>query len=328
LSLAIPISKTSASEIAMVEDCKARYLHTMRRYLHALLPTDTVAADVSSAVHDALMIFHRQLEQELRSGTLPSIPGGRARLRMLVDQQLRRKRLSNTYPDVAKRIARLQLGLDRTADLVLDDMPFWARDPRTQDALVWVEGTLDHGRGVHGVQLQPGYIVRTRPDVIGIRPDDRGTFRVVVRDFKAKGQIVDPQFDTGILLRGIWAALELMDPRCEWFLSGRTIDVDTSSVQLETINLLHGSSSEFTVRRIVSVAQLMQERDRFVPIIDEMNALKQVTDAGQVLASPTALCLNWCPFLGYCQAGQAHVRKYFGEEALLARLAEAEEVEA
>ena len=38
--------------------------------------------------------------------------------------------------------------------------------------------------------------------------------------------IVDPLFDSGILLRGIWALLEIEQPRCRWFLTGRGIEVD------------------------------------------------------------------------------------------------------
>jgi hypothetical protein len=124
-----------------------------------------------------------------------------------------------------------------------------------------------------------------------------GQYRPVVRDYKAKGQIVDPLFDSGILLRGIWAALEIQNPRCRWFLAGRSLSLDVTQIDLETVNLMHASGDEFHLRATLAVERLMQERDRFVATMQEMAMVRGIVSADDVLASPSGLCGQWCPFL-------------------------------
>jgi hypothetical protein len=174
---------------------------------------------------------------------------------------------------------------------------------------------------VRAIQLETGALVRTRPDVIGLRVADDGLFRAIVRDYKAKSQPVHPRFDSGILLRGIWVALELSNPRCHWFLDGRELPLDTATVDLETVNLMHAKGDEFLVQATLSVEQLLEERDHFVATMQEMGMALEAAGAQEVIASPGGLCAQWCPFLRYCAPGQAHVRKYVGEDALRERLA-------
>lgn len=316
-----PISVT-ASGIATFEDCQARYWHDQQRYPDTL-PTDRVAADVGTAIHDALLQHQNQLEQAFRQGAPPTPEVALDRLRGLTLQQLRRRRLNHREPAVKERLARLAPGIKRAAALLLDDMNRWVYDSERKQYLVWAEAWLDHGPAVRAVELLPGYLVRTKPDVIGVRPSGAGRHRIVVRDFKTRGEVVDPAFEVGIQIRAIWAALELRDSRCAWFEAARTDAVDLDVIELETVNLMFGDGDEFLIAATKRVEELFEERDRLVEVLREIRATEAETDPLAVLANPGGLCLNWCPHLNRCEAGQLHVRKYSGDDVLEARLAAA-----
>jgi hypothetical protein len=310
----------SASDMQAYDDCAARFYHSKQRYDH-VLETDRTAADVSSAIHDALMTLHRQVEQALRTGRVPTGAEAAARLDKLVEAQLRRKRLDPTDPAIAARLGGVADGLARTSQLIVDDVPLWAIDGSTGDPLVWVEAPLDHGSLIRAVQMGEGYLARTRPDVIGVQLTSSGIFRPLVRDYKARNEIVHPAFDTGILVRGIWVALELQQPRCQWFLANRAIELDRGAVDLETVNLPHADGDDFLIHTTISVERLLQERDRLTALMGEM-ADTLAADVLDVPASPGGLCARWCPYLDRCQPGMAHVRKYLGVDALHERLGE------
>lgn len=313
----------SASDLGTFGDCEARYYHGIQRYKEGLLPTDRIPADVSSAVHDALMVYHRAVEQAHLKGGLPPVDAAQDRLRAQIARQLGRKRLNAAYPEVADRLAKLASGIDRVAEVIVTDAPQWAVDPATGDLLVWEEAPLDHGPGIQAVELTPGFLVRTRPDVIGLRMVGQDRYRAVVRDFKARTEVVDPEYDDGILIRAIWVMLELENPRCRWFLGRRVVAVDTSGVDVETVNIMHAGGEEFLLKASLSERQLLIHRDRIVGTMVAMRQVQQAGSAEEVRASPNGRCQNWCPFLNRCQEGMAHVRKYCGEEVLEARLAEA-----
>jgi hypothetical protein len=308
----------SASAVQTFQDCEARFYHDQQRYPDPLT-TDHVAADVSMAIHDSFMELHHQVEQAFRVGNLPDAAELQARVQRILDQQLRRRRLNVGSPKVAERLQKLGPGIERATQLVVADLPSWAVDPATGDPLVWAEAPLDHGPSIRAVELQPDYLLRTRPDVIGLRGSAAGICRVVVRDYKAKGEVVDPAYDTGILVRAVWAAVELAQPRCRWFLAGRAIQVDASAVELETVNLMHADGTDFLVHASLTVEQLLLERDRLVTLMGEM-AVTLREDVRGVPASPGPLCAYYCPHLQRCQAGMAHVRKYRGVDVLEARL--------
>jgi hypothetical protein len=309
----------SASGIVSFEECQAQFFHSQQRYAD-LLETDRVAAAASSAIHDALMAHHRQIVQSLRNGNLPSSADSRQRVRALLEYSLRTKRLDPVEADVAVRLAKLDAGIDRTADLILADVSTWVRQPGHALPLVWVEASLDHGPSVRAVELAPGFLVRTRPDVIGLRRTESGRVRVFIRDFKAKNEAVDPRFDTGILVRAVWVMLELMQPRCRWFLPVHAADMDVSTVELETVNLMHAESDQFLARTTLGQTQVLAERDRLIEVLKSMDGVIGSGSAEQVLASPNGLCLRWCPYLNHCQPGQDHVLMYYGEDVLVARL--------
>ena len=313
----------SASELGTFADCEARYYHGLQRYATGVLPTDRIPADVSSAVHDALMVYHRAVEQAHVKGGLPSVDAAQARLRAEIAKQLGRKRLNAAHPEVADRLAKLARGIDRVAELIVTDAPGWAVDCATGDLLVWEEAPLDHGPGIQAVELAPRFLVRTRPDVIGLRMVGQDRYRAVVRDFKARTEVVDPEYDDGILVRAIWVMLELKNPRCRWFPGRRVVPVDTSGVHVETVNMMHADGGDFLLRASLSERQLLVHRDRIAGTMREMGQVQQAASADEVKASPNGLCRDWCPFLNRCPEGMAHVRKYYGEEALDARLGEA-----
>lgn len=310
----------TASDLGTFEDCEARFYHSQQRYRDGLLPTDRNAAEVSSAVHDALMELHRQLERSYQRDLRPSLPAIRERLRTLVEKALVRKRVHRSIPAAAERLAKLDAALDLVAELVWSDMPGWTIDRGRGELLVWVEAPLNHGPAIPAVQLSEGYLVRTRPDVIGMRPVDSGMARVVVRDYKARSDAIDPVFDTGILVRALWALAEIRNPRCPWFLAGRDLQVDPNVIDLETVNLLHAGSAEFRVQASLTEADLLAHRNRLMTEMVNMAAVVAARDADDVSASPGSFCLSWCPFLPKCGAGLAHVRKYQGDDVVSGRL--------
>lgn len=321
--MAVTISELSftASEIGTYEGCAARFYHGTQRYTSGLLPTNQTAADVGSTVHDALMELHRQIEQQYRRGKQPETGAEWEHLRNLLSTSLRKRRLDHRNAGVQARLESAKAGLRRAVGLIIDDMPRWLLDPERRQLLVWVESPLNHGLDVKAVELEPGYLVRTRPDLIGLRLNQTGSCRPLVRDYKTRVQAVHPAFDTGILIRAIWVLAELRHPRCVWFMKGRALEVDAASIDLETVNLLHGDGEEFILRATLSEHDLLEQRDRLVETMRGMASVLQAETAGEVLASPGDLCLDWCQYLAYCPAGMDHVSKYAGEEALAQRLA-------
>lgn len=319
MATTVPNLYASASELTTISGCEAQYYHGKQRYKTGLLPTDRAAADASLALHDAVMEYHRRMEDAYLQGALLTAEAGASLLRTLLQKQLQRRGL-NGNGSIAERLKKLNGGIDRLASQVLSDMPGWAVDGMTGDLLVWAESRLDHGPDLKAVQLEPGYLVGTRPDVIGLRTIGGGLLRVVVRDFKAKGEVVDPNADDGILVRGLWALLEIRQPRCRWFLAGRGLSVDPDYVDLETVNVMHADGDQFLMASTWEASDLLAQSGRFVDIMNRMDEVLSVSDVRDVPASPGGLCQNYCPFLNRCEAGMRHVRKYAGPEALQVRI--------
>jgi hypothetical protein len=264
----LALKTISASELATVTDCEARLFHDRQRYRDGLLSTDRVPADLSLVVHDAIMEVHRSLESRLRNGNLPPVDDVHKRLRAEISKGLFLRRLSLSDPAVAGRLKQIEAGLDRAAEMILDDAPGWASDPANGDALVWVEGPQDHGPEVPAVEVAPGRLVKTRPDLIGLRLLESGKHRAVVRDFKARNQVTRPESDYGILVRGPWVLAEARAPRCQWFIANRQIEVDLGAVDLEIVNMMHAGTDEFLVRASLSESGLSALGEHVVATLD------------------------------------------------------------
>jgi len=320
LNQATSAISVTASDIDTFRDCESRYFHQQQRYATGYLDTDRLAASVGSAVHDALMRHYRQLEHAFTLGPLPPVEASRRRLRFLVQDALVKQRLDPVATDVRDRLTMLEAGIDRAAQFMLRELAEWAADPITGDLLVWEEPSLDHGPAVKAVELSPGYLVRTRADVLGVRPTLSGGHSVLVQDYKTRREAVDPAFDTGILVRALWVLAELEDPRCRWFMAPRQLAVDPDRIELETVNLALGDTDAFRVRVTLTAEQLRRHRDRLTDIMDRMAVTQRTASADEVDASPNGLCYQYCPFLNRCVPGMAHVRKYYGGGALDGRL--------
>jgi hypothetical protein len=264
------------------------------------------------------MSFHREVESLYLAGQELEPSAASASVNRHVAQALRKERLDKSMPTVAQRLKNAGPGLERIAVQIAQEIGRWVKDG--PDLLVWTEAPLDHGPGIRAVELSDIVLVRTRPDVIGLRLTN-GRARVVVRDYKVRSQVVDPAFDNGILVRALWAMSELQNPRCRWFVADREMEIDRDVIELETVNLLFSTTEDFIVRRQVSAAQLAEERGRMIELALVM-ADTEICEESQVAASPGFLCKDWCPYLHRCTAGQAHVRKYQGEEALSERLSQ------
>ena len=68
---------------------------------------------------------------------------------------------------------------------------------------------------------------------------------VLIRDYKSGKNLVDPAKDLGLLMRGIWALIELNNPSASWFIKDRSISVASNYVVLEVINLAAENTNNF-----------------------------------------------------------------------------------
>ncbi len=312
----------SPSAVDTFSNCETRFWFDNHVDGSGVIPTDETAASVSRAIHDALMDYHRQLETLYAVGQSLDHETAVKRLNQLLDRHLRRQNMDRLDDPVARRLTSMSSGLSQAALLIRDGMKDWSIDPDNGQLLVWAEAPLYSESEVAGVELKPGFMSRTRPDIVGIRPSDDGTNRVLIRDYKARGSVVYPRFDTGVIVRSWWAMSEVMSPRCDWFVKDRDLALDGTSIDVETVNLQFGDAPEFTVSAAVPLKALAAERDRIVDTLEEMRAIDASDTADRAVPTPSGLCRNYCPHLHRCFAGQQHVRKRFGVAALQKRLAE------
>ena len=312
----------SPSAVDAYGNCETRFWFDNHANDSGVLPIDDTAASVSRAIHDALMDYHRQLETLYAADQSIDDETAIKRLNQLLDKHLRRRNMSRLDAPVAKRLTSTSKGLCRVALLIRDGMKDWSIDPDNGQLLVWAEAPLYHESEVAGVELKPGFMSRTRPDIVGIRSSDNGTHRVLIRDYKARGSVVYPRFDTGVIVRSWWAMSEVMSPKCDWFVRDRALVLDETSIDVETVNLQFGADPEFIVSAAVTLRALVAERDRIVDTLEEMREVDAADTADRALPTPSGLCRNHCPHLHRCFAGQQHVKKRFGVVALQRRLAE------
>ena len=162
----------SPSAIETFDNCEARFWFDSHDDGTRDTPTDDTAASVSRAIHDALMDYHRQLETLHGAHQELDDEAAFKRLNRLLDKQLRSQNLSRLDGPVAKRLTSASTGLYRAVLMIRDGMKDWSVDPDNGQLLVWAEAPLYHESEVQGVELKPGFMSRTRPDIVGIRPSD------------------------------------------------------------------------------------------------------------------------------------------------------------
>lgn len=300
-------------------DCHARFWFD-NHDRNDTVACDETAAKVSIAIHDGLMQLAREAELWRRRGVYPPIADAEKALRAKVTAALFKAKVDSGDPAVQARLAQAQTGLDLVAKLIVDEAGGWATDPATGTALVWLEQWLDSGRQYTGVEITSDFSAKTRADLIAIRDFDGGDLRILIRDHKAKGQTVDPRFDNGILVRAIWAAGEIANPRAPWFLKNRGVRVNRNLIELETVNLMHGTGPDFILRAQYTVEELLPHRERLAELMAEMDEVVQQPAADYVTASPSALCKSYCRFLHRCIPGQEFVATTYGTEALAERI--------
>jgi len=310
----------SPSALDSFGDCQAKHWFGKHDDGSGKLPCDDTAAKVSVGIHDAVMRLGREAVVWYKRGKVPPIPDAAATLRRMVREALFKNRVDANAPAVAQRLTQAQPGLDLVAEVIVTEAMTWLRDPDTGGPLVWHEQWLDSGERYTGVIVGEGVTSRTRADTIGIRPNGEALPRVVIRDHKAKREAVDPRFDNGILVRAIWAAGEIADPRCPWFLRDRDVRVDPVVVELETVNLLHGGTDNFIIREQFAIGELLPHQTRLAELMAEMAAVEAEDAVEYVSASPSALCREYCPFLHRCTAGQEFVASSYGNDVLYGRL--------
>lgn len=300
-------------------DCHARFWFDNHDRYDTIV-CDETAAKVSIAIHDGLMQLAREAELWRRRGKFPPIAEAEETLRAKVTAALFKAKVDASNEAVQVRLAQAQLGLDLIAKLVVDEAGTWATDAGAGTALVWLEQWLDSGRQYTGVEITPDFSAKTRADLIAIRDFGGGDLRVLIRDHKAKRESVDPRFDNGILVRAIWAAGEIDNPRAPWFLKDRGVRVNRNVIELETVNLMHGDGPEFILRAQYTVEELLPHRARLAELMTEMDEVQQQPAADYVTASPSALCKSYCRFLHRCIPGKEFVATTCGPEALAERI--------
>lgn len=246
----------SPSAVDTFDNCETRFWFDNHDDGYGVIPIDDVAASVSRAIHDALMDYHGQLETLYVAGQSLDDETAINRLNRLLDQKLRSQNMGRLDDPVARRLTPTSTGLCRAALLIRDGMKDWSIDPDNGQLLVWAEAPLYHESEVPGVELKPGFMSRTRSDIVGIRPSDGETRRVLIRDYKARGSVVYPRFDTGMIVRSWWAMSEVMSAKCDWFIKNRALALDETSIDVETVNLQFGADPEFTVSTTVTLKAL------------------------------------------------------------------------
>ncbi len=311
----------SPSAVDTFGNCETRFWFDNHDDGSGLIATDDTAASVSRVIHDALMDYHRQLETLYAAHQSLDDEIAIKRLNQLIDRHLRQQNMDRDDDLVARRLGSTAAGMSRTALLIRDGMKDWTIDPDSGQLMVWAEASLYNESEIAGVELQPGFVSRTRPDIVGIRPSGSGNHRVLVRDYKARGSVIYPRFDTGVIVRAWWAMSEVMSPTCEWFVKDKAIEMDKTSIDVETVNLQFGDAPEFVVSAVMTLKALTAERDRIVGTLEEMRAIDSADTVDSTVPTPSGLCRNYCPHLHRCFAGQQHVQKRFGAVALQRRLA-------
>ena len=169
----------SPSAVDTFGNCETRFWFDNHDDGSGVIPTDDTAASVSRAIHDALMEYHGQLETVYATGQPIDDETALKRLNQLIDKQLRNQNMGKLDDPVAKRLRSAEAGLCQAALLIRDGMKDWSIDPDNGQLLVWAEAPLYHESQIAGVELKPGFMSRTRPDIVGIRPSDGETHRVL-----------------------------------------------------------------------------------------------------------------------------------------------------
>lgn len=301
-------------------DCPSRLWFADHPRPNGKIETEEAAANISIALHDAVMRIGRQTSIWRQRGQMPSLPALRSALSREIANALFRKRVEEQHPLARERLAQAKTGIEDLASLIIQETDEWCINNRTGAPLVWLEQYLDSGERYTGVEILPGYIGTTRADLIGLRAGPDGVARVVIRDYKAKRQSVNPRFDNGILMRAIWAAGEVSNPRCPWFLLECDIEVDPGVIEIEAVNLLHGGTGEFLQFAEVSTSELQRHRERFSQLMGEIRHLRRAASVDDAQANPGTLCKDYCDYLHRCDPGQHYVRDSFGSMAVNARL--------
>jgi hypothetical protein len=312
------VSRTSysPSKIDTFERCQRRFWFDERLERRERMRTDETLGSVGRAVHETIMLAVRWVDSQLKRGN--ELTGSEVVTAMenRLVTSLRTVRADPSDERVARRLEMLRPGFRRTLSEMPAQLADFVVDPGSGDRLVWSEQFLDSGARGTGVRLGDAEYSVTRADLVGLIEGD-----AYVLDFKTGRSVVDPLFDTGVLVRACWALQEAEGPAAPWFIAGRTdIAINASGVTLAVANLLHHESEDFRVERYLSAARIKQEGARLAATIREMATIVASDEPATAVASPGPLCHGYCPWLHRCGDGQDHVRKYHGRDALKERL--------
>jgi hypothetical protein len=204
-----PISY-SPSKIDQFERCQRRFWCDENLPRAERLPTDDTLGSVGRAVHATIMNATRWIDSQMRRGREVPPDEVVATMQNRLAAALRDERVDAAEERVHQRLEALRPGFVHVLRELANVLARFAKDEATGERLVWAEQYLDHGEGERGVRLSPEVRATTRADLIGVLDDDEG--ELFVLDFKTGRNVVDPRFDTGVLVRARWLLTEAESP--------------------------------------------------------------------------------------------------------------------
>tara|TARA_Y100001970_G_scaffold136849_1_gene168364 strand:+ start:5168 stop:6352 length:1185 start_codon:yes stop_codon:yes gene_type:complete len=311
----------SPSTISKFLDCNAFSWFRYHENEIGELSVNTLYADIGNAIHNCLLEVQKYAKKKRYVGDKLEKSFFINLFETNIEIELSKFDLSSANQEVAEKILSVQSGIHRCIELIINDMNRWCIDENTNELLVWEECWLDHNDNFEGVFISEQARSKTRADVIGICNSQESDPYVLIRDYKTGKNLVDPSKDLGLLMRGVWALIELNNPSANWFVKDRPISVSTNYVVLEVVNLAAGDSKEFISRVVLNNNDLSKVQNSFLQVMKRIQVVKQSPkQLGVVQSSPGGLCRDYCPYLHRCDLGKHHVALKFGIDNLEKRI--------
>ena len=311
----------SPSAISKFLDCNASAWFRYHENEIGELAVDTFYADIGNAIHNCLLEVQKYAKKK-------KYVGDKLEKLFFVDLfetnleiELSKLDLSLANQEVAEKMMSVQSGIHKCIDLIINDMEHWYLDENTNELLVWEECWLDHNDNFEGVFISEQARSKTRADAVGIYKPEKNDPYVLIRDYKSGKNLVDPAKDLGLLMRGVWALIELNSPSASWFIKDRPVSIAPNYVVLEVINLAAENTNNFISRVILKVDNLSKVRNSFLEVMERIQVVKQSSQRlGIAQSSPGGLCRDYCPYLHRCDLGKQHVALKFGIDTLEKRI--------
>tara|TARA_Y100001970_G_scaffold182591_1_gene222116 strand:+ start:4774 stop:5958 length:1185 start_codon:yes stop_codon:yes gene_type:complete len=311
----------SPSAISKFLDCNASSWFSYHADDIGELTVNTLYADIGNSIHNCLLEVQKYAKKKRYVGDKLEKLFFINLFEANLETELSKFALSSSNQEVAERIMSVQPGIHKCIELIINDMNHWSIDQNTNELLVWEECWLDHNDNFEGVFISEQARSKTRADVIGIYEPENNDPYILIRDYKTGKNLVDASQDLGLLMRGVWALIELNEPSASWFIKDRSISISSNYVVLEVVNLAAENNNDFISRVILKNNHLSKVRHSFLQVMERIQVVKQSSkQLGVAQSSPGGLCKDYCPYLHRCDLGKQHVALKFGIDKLEKRI--------